>query len=164
MRVIYRLPAKTSVGYLESLPAPWNRGQMIVAVLGNDAQGLRWAAAALTMPHLRYKLEGNFLVVQGEQIVAGSRELSPEPQFYTTVANEGDAAQPGEAPPGEAIGAEAGETPLTSEVAAVSNSETMTVVRKPSWIAPLLGLSTTLMVMIIGVVVVSSWRQQRRPD
>jgi hypothetical protein len=193
MRVSYRLPADMSLGYLQLFPSPWNKNRTVIAVLGTDKQGLIWAGAALTDYRIRYKLEDNFVIVQGDQIYKSDRDLLPAVEEALTAEivpeAEGQGAQlpaaaettaeaattettagavaaepPAAAAEAEspAAAAEAADGPAaTNELATTASGETAMVNQKPSWIVPLLGLSTTVMIAVIGIVFISSRRQSK---
>jgi hypothetical protein len=68
-KIVYRLPKDIQLGYLEILVAPWATERTIMAVLGAQERQLRSAAIALTNSDQRRKLNGNFAVVDGEQVI-----------------------------------------------------------------------------------------------
>nr|MBA3533671.1 cellulose biosynthesis cyclic di-GMP-binding regulatory protein BcsB [Ardenticatenales bacterium] len=68
MRVVYRLPERSSIGYLELARAPWSSARVILTVLGSTDEGIQWAGNALTTPSLRGRLTGDLALVGGEQI------------------------------------------------------------------------------------------------
>lgn len=68
LSVSYRIPPETSIGYLEIMKSPWNENQIIMAALGSTAEGLKWAAAALTDPIFVTQLNGNYAVTNGAQV------------------------------------------------------------------------------------------------
>jgi len=74
-RVVYNLPAGTTIGYLELLATPWQSEGTILAVLGSNTDGLNMAAAALTTSALRSKLGGDFAVVNGSQVLISDSRL-----------------------------------------------------------------------------------------
>ncbi|MDR3575815.1 MAG: cellulose biosynthesis cyclic di-GMP-binding regulatory protein BcsB [Anaerolineaceae bacterium] len=74
-RVVYNLPAGTTIGYLELMQAPWQTGHTILTVLGSNPAGLNMAAAALTTSALHSKLGGDFAVVNGSQVLIADSRL-----------------------------------------------------------------------------------------
>jgi len=73
-QVAYRFPANSDLGYLQLLPSPWNPSNVILAVAGTTAEGVRQAGNALTSPVLRSRLKGNFVLVNGQTLsVADTR-------------------------------------------------------------------------------------------
>lgn len=69
-----------SAGYLEILPSPQNEARVILAVLGDDAKGIEWAASALITPSLQDQLMGNFALINKTQVFArGTRPSHVEP-------------------------------------------------------------------------------------
>jgi hypothetical protein len=90
-----------SAGYLEVLPSPKNDEYVILAVLGNDTQGIAWAASALTTPALREQLIGDFALVNDWQIfsvdIRSNPTASPPPtssQSPTILPVESSTAPP----------------------------------------------------------------------
>lgn len=78
MDITYRISKDyDSAGYLEIFPLPKNGEYVILAVLGSDAQGIAWAASALTTPTMRNQLIGDFALVNGRQIFAGVMRSNP---------------------------------------------------------------------------------------
>ena len=53
MRVTYRLPEGTDLGYVQLLSSPWNSARTILAVMGSSDKGLTWAGNAITDPRWR---------------------------------------------------------------------------------------------------------------
>lgn len=136
LQVIYNLPPGTDVGYLELLAAPWNNQRAVLAVLGSTNQGLQWVGAALTVPGLRSQLAGNFAAISGDQVVAA------DTRFLVAAAVPQGTAQPGDViqvPPG---------------------AET-SIVQRPPWILPALGLTIMLMFLILAIVAVRAIQQRR---
>lgn len=132
VRVVYRIPANASVGYLELMNAPWNNERVILGVLGTDEAGVRAAGAALVTPRLRVQLSGNYAFVNGEQIVNGDSRAGP---VITGVA-------PTAVPGGEVV------PPTDAEVPAI--------VAKPAWILPALGVSVGLMAVVLLIIAISA--------
>ena len=66
-----------SAGYLEILPLPQNGDRVLLAILGNDAKGIEWAASALVTPSLRVQLTGDFALINETQVFA--RDTRPAP-------------------------------------------------------------------------------------
>ena len=50
---------------------------MLLAILGNDAKGIEWAASALVTPSLRVQLTGDFALINETQVFA--RDTRPAP-------------------------------------------------------------------------------------
>ncbi len=175
-RVLYRLEPGASVGYLQLLAAPWNGSRIILAVLGNDQPGLAAASQILVDPNLRGALNGNFILTNNGQIVAGERGL--------TFPALGQQVNAGPAPAGPAPADPAPEPALpkeeqaaaadTDQAAAASPSPvvpapasrsvtdgTFTGTQPEGWILPALGASAVLMVTVTGIGLVSSRRRRR---
>jgi cellulose synthase operon protein B len=143
VRVVYRIPQGTSVGYLELLNAPWSSNRMILGVLGTDEPGLRAASDAAIQPRLRNQLGGNYAFVNGEQIVIGDTRNGP------MVAGVLPTAVPGGTlsiiPPSG--------SPLTAFTP-----------EKPAWILPTIAASIGLMFLVMLIAGVSHWLQHPRTN
>jgi cellulose synthase operon protein B len=135
-RVSYRLPAGVSLGYLELLKAPWNDERAILAVLGTAGEGLAWSGRSLTEGDLRGQLAGDFTVINGEQIISMDTRLSAGSgsELVLSMPDGG---------PGPAAG------------------NGFPIVERPAWVLPVLVLSTALMFVVAGLVMIVSWRQRR---
>ena len=87
-QVTYRIPPDSPMGYMEIMPSPWNSDNVILAILGNTAQGLSWATSSLIDPDLRNRLAGNFAVINDKQIITTDTRLSPTINSEPTQAAE----------------------------------------------------------------------------
>lgn len=135
--VVYRLPAGVSVGYLQLLPAPWNQEHVILVVLGNSDESLQWVANALTISRLQSRLSGNYVVVNGEQIVAADTRLLPPTVNLVATAVPGGAVET---------------IPVVVD---------QPIIKRPAWLLPVLGISIALMVLVIGLALVNAWQARR---
>ena len=136
-QVTYRIPAASPVGYMEIMPSPWNSDNVILAILGNTAQGLGWATSALIDSELRSQLAGNFAVITDQQIITADTRLSP------TINS--------------------GPTPV-SEVAVIpANVETTSppADQRTGWVFPVFILSIALIFLISVFAAIGSWSRQR---
>ena len=77
LRVIFDIPEDAPLGYVELLVSPWNPKNVIIALLGNSAQGEVWATSAMTDAALRSQISGNFVIVNGLQILASDTRVFP---------------------------------------------------------------------------------------
>jgi hypothetical protein len=75
MQVNYSLLPDTSVGYLQLLPSPWNSDRVIMAVLGNNLDGIPMAGTTLMQDDLVARLAGNFAVLYADQVVTTDTRL-----------------------------------------------------------------------------------------
>jgi len=169
MRVRSRILPDTSFGYLESISAPWNRNWSILTVLGSTDQGLGWAGAALTTNQLRNQLNGSLAIIDNEHISVGDLELAPpmvqNPEQELTVEDTVDEGAVSE----EVIQLE----PVASATAELVISDSVILAAqmseisgppdagRPDWLLPALMASISLMVIIVGIVMFSAWRQHR---
>jgi cellulose synthase operon protein B len=128
--VVYRITPETDVGYLELLAPPSNPTHVVLAVLGSTETGVEWAGAALTAPHLRDQLRGDFAIISGEQIIASEASATRAPT--------------------------AGAAPLTTSQAAPPG---MAGAQRPAWVLPVLTMALLLMMAILGRVIISTVRR-----
>jgi hypothetical protein len=123
MLVNYSLLPDTSVGYLQLLPSPWNSDHVILAVLGNTADGVPMAGTTLTRDDLVGRLAGNFAVLYADQVVTTDTRLG--------VGKESIIAQ---LPVAVTV------TPVPEVVA--PSAIPVEVESRPQWILPAFGLVT----------------------
>jgi len=76
MQVSFRVPADSSIGYVQLLPSPWNNQNLVIAALGNTPEGVQWAASSLVDAPMRTQLSGNFAAVNNQQVVTSDTRLS----------------------------------------------------------------------------------------
>jgi hypothetical protein len=74
-QITYRISPESSWGYVELMESPWNANNVIVAFLGNGAQGVSWAVSSVLDPNLSWQVVGNLAVVNDRQIVATDTRL-----------------------------------------------------------------------------------------
>lgn len=161
--VVYRLPEEIGMGYLETLSLPWNRSRTGLAVLGSNTEGLRQAGAALTDPHLRHQLKGNFVVTDGQQIVAGSRHFQAEPDILLPAAGlEQQDIGPGPAPVAEAVVVDPDRPSLLEVQGASVSLDRQTTPGQPDWLLPALVISVALMIVVALIGLVVTGRQRRQ--
>jgi len=136
-QVTYRIPSNSPLGYLETLTSPWNPDRTVLAVLGNEAQGVVWAAASLINPTLRSKLGGNFAEVNASQVITtDTRAIS------TTGSDSSQTGSAPSAPPSDT------NTPAQP-------------VSRPIWLLPVLILTILLAALILGMVLAKSMARGR---
>jgi hypothetical protein len=81
LQVLYKITPSTPVGYLELLASPWNKNNVVLAVLGNLPQGIAWAKNALISEDMRSRLSGNFAVINDTQTLSADTRLSAAVEF-----------------------------------------------------------------------------------
>ena len=140
LRVIYRIPAGISVGYLEVLSAPWDSSRNILAVLGSTDDGLVYSANALTVPVLQKKLGGNYAVVRNEQVITGDTRLG------SGTGNISGTLVPG-AP--QTI-------QVPTEIAIPAAGQPLPTANQTNWILLAVGISTALIILILLMVFIRS--------
>lgn len=144
MLVNYSLLPDTSVGYLQLLTSPWNSDHVILAVLGNTADGVPMASTTLTKDELVARLTGNFAVLYTDQVVTADTRLG--------VSKESIIAQ---LPVAVTV------TPTPEPIA--SPAATVNIESRPSWILPVIGVLT---ISIVSFLVLMLRRElaTRMPD
>ena len=137
MQVNFRVPPGGSVGYLELVDSPFGADRAILAVLGNNDQGLVWAGNALTNPELQGDLVGDFAIANDDQVFAvDSRSIQP-----------GGSAE---------ISEQEGVVEVVPEVESQVDDY-----KRPAWILPGIGAVIVMMVIILALAAFSSMRKRR---
>lgn len=142
-RVIYRLPANTSLGYLELVESPWTTGRNILAVLGSTDAGVLDSANAMTNSVLRNQLAGNFAVVRGEQIITS------DTRYGIGTGNISATLVPEATPEVQNMG----------ETSPVVPTE-VPLANQTGWILPVVAVISILIVLILLVVFIT-YRKKR---
>jgi cellulose synthase operon protein B len=141
LTVEYRLPADTSLGYIELFTSPWTIERMVLTVLGSTSEGLEWALNAMIIPSLRGRVTGNFAVVNHTQILSTDTRISS-----TTIV-------PGTSPI----------LPETQPEASPSGSDT-TSTNQTDWLFPSIIIVSLLTAVTVVFVVINSLRQSKREN
>ena len=131
--VTIQISANNNVAYLELLPAPWDEGRTILAVLGNTDDAVSLAGSALTDPDIREQLGGNFALLDDNQLAMSTIQPQSTNEILST-----ESAIEGDLP------------------AALKQS----VYKPPSWILPILSGSIILMVLIAIYVAIAATRRR----
>ena len=139
LRVIYNVPDDVPLGYIELLTSPWNAENLIISILGNSQQGINLATAALVDDLLRAQVSGNYVIVNGTQIISTDTRLFPVSGGPTALAIETPAVPI---------------TPLDPE-------STMPQYQKLAWIPQAIMLALGLILLIIAIVVLKPILQKR---
>jgi cellulose synthase operon protein B len=134
-RAVYRVGDDTSIGYLQLANAPWS-GQPVLAVLGSNDEGLRWASDALIDPNQTTRLSGRLAVAQ-----AGG-------QVYSSTAAPAQGSLEAPASP---------KVTDPAEVAALSAAPE----RRTWWLLPGILVSALLIAGIGGYLAYTTLRQRR---
>lgn len=74
-QVNYRLPSGISLGHIQLANSPWNQRNTILTVTGTTDEGLGWAGNGLIDPIIRGKLNGNFALINGTQVLTADTRL-----------------------------------------------------------------------------------------
>ena len=139
MLVNYRLLPGVSVGYIQVLPSPWNSERAILAVMGNTEQGIPMAGQSLLTDNLASKLEGNFAIIYGDQLITTDTRLGP--------TKDGLAGQL----PSDLVSTPAVNSTPPSDNA--SESSQQDVVSRANWILPVI-IATTFLIIGIAFIVI----------
>lgn len=77
LRVRFDIPDANPLGYIEFLTSPWNPENVIMTLFGNSQEGVSQATFTLTDDLLRSYVSGNFVIVNGSQIIASDTRIFP---------------------------------------------------------------------------------------
>lgn len=132
LQVIYRIPADSPLGYVEIAPSPWKAENVVLALLGNTAQGVEWATSALSDEEMRGQLSGNFAVVNDQQLITSDTRLLPA-EVETPVASEPFAP------------------PVAPAVPPILDLEAQPSTH-PNWMLPALIVTIILFILILALV------------
>ncbi len=135
-RVLYRLPADLSRGYLTLARSPYDPGHVVLGVLGSTTEGLDWAGRALLLGRLRSQLDGTVAIVNDERVSVEDTALSSD----TSILAENAIPE-----------AEVTETYLQTQP-----------VEKPKWVLYVIAVSMVLMWLILAFVGVRALRRRRQ--
>ena len=134
--VVYRLPADASLGYLQWLPAPWDKNRTVMAVLGSTDQGLEWAGDAILKPELRSRIGGDFVVAHEAQVLSSNSRLGVGSGLSATLV------------PAEAV-----------KVTQTASKTAPAPAGRPLWVIPGI-LATTALIVVVLIVAVFSRRSK----
>jgi len=138
-QVTYQIPPDAPIGYIQTMLSPWNPNHVVLAILGNTAEGVGWAASALIEATLRYRLGGNFAVVNDRQIITINTR-------FAAAATTGN------------INA----TPVSNVPISLLNTASPPPTARPGWILPLLALLVGLILVILTAITFRN-RTRRQP-
>jgi len=140
LRVIFDIPDDAPLGYVQLLVSPWNPKNVIIALLGNSSQGEVWATSAMTDAALRSQISGNFVLVNGPQILASDTRVFPI-----------SSPSPSEK-----------ETPDVSiNVTPEPGAQDAPLYQDRDWIPPAILIGVALIVLVIVFVAIRSLLQRR---
>jgi len=143
MLVNYRLLPGVNVGYIQVLPSPWNSERVILAVMGNTEQGIPMAGQSLLKDTLASKLEGNFAIVYGDQLITTDTRLGP--------TKDGLAGQL----PSDLVSTPAANATPSSEGEGNNENQNQPqdVTSRINWILPVI-IASTLIIIGIALIVI----------
>lgn len=133
-QVTYIIPSDSPMGYVEMFASPWNQDNVVLAVLGNSPNGLRWASTSMIDPALRSRLAGNFAVINGTQVLTSDTQINPTVQ--TGTGEQASVISPTPAP-----------------------DENTALMGRPAWLYPVFGI---LFFFILAIIVFKVWSGSRR--
>ena len=134
-RVIYRLPADLSRGYLQLTRSPLNPDKVLMTVLGSSDEGLEWATQALAEESLRTQLDGTVAIINNDLISIEDTNLLRD---TTTLAQTA--------------------VPANAQPVIYREPE---AIERPQWIIPAIAVIIALMTIIILFVGWRIWRTRR---
>jgi cellulose synthase operon protein B len=137
-QVTYRISPDSPMGYMEMLPSPWNPDNVILAVLGNTPQGLNWATLSLIDSSLRYRLAGNFAIINDKQIITTDTRSSPTIKPAPTQSAEIVVIPPNN-----------------------MDTTSSTATQQTAWVFPAFIASVVLIVLLSVFVFIRSWSSNR---
>lgn len=143
MLVNYRLLPGVSVGYVQILPSPWYADGVILTIMGNTEQGVPLAGQSLLSDTLASKLQGNFAIVYGNDLISTDTRLGP--------TKDGLAGQ---------LPSDLVTTPEVNSTPASGNNNDTSPEQQPqtvmeaggNWILPVI-IGTTLLILVIVFLV-----------
>lgn len=136
-QVNYRIDPNATFGYIEMLPSPWNRDNVIVAALGNTDKGVDSAAFYLMEPQ-SFALAGNFAIINDKQVLTADTRL-------TTIT------------PGDFSNEPQNVQVIPPDVVDITPAPPY----RPTWILPALFSSIGLTVVILFGAIINAWRHAR---
>ena len=141
-QVTYRISPEAPLGYVQIMPSLWNSNRVVLAVLGNSTQGIDWATKALTDSILKWRMGGNFALVNNHQIITTDTKLLPV--GVASLATQS---------PQEVIILPALNTPMPAQIPAAA---------KPLWVLPALGITLALTLLVLAIAFITN-RASNRP-
>ena len=88
-QTIYRFDSDKELGYLELFASPWSSNRSVVTILGTTLGGLKTAGEVLTDSKARAQLRGNFITVDGEQVlVVNTRTGFGTTRLFTALGSD----------------------------------------------------------------------------
>jgi hypothetical protein len=138
MQVTFRFPPEMPLGYLQLLTSPWNNEHVVMAALGNTTQGVKWSGAALIDAPMRSQIAGNFAVINDQQVITTDTRLPTLDQQPPVVEDE----------PGVTVQEPEPQSPQSTY-------------ERPGWILIALGVSAGLAVLVLLIVIFTSWSRNR---
>jgi cellulose synthase operon protein B len=143
LAVTYRLAEGVSLGYIELFTSPWNSQKAVLAVLGSTPEGLAWAFDAMTIPTLRGRLMGDYVVVNRTQLLATDTRVSRTTSGLAASLVEQD-----------------DEVLVTLPTPQIPVGEPISSAT-PDWILPTVAVVSALTVMLILFVIATSFKKRQ---
>jgi cellulose synthase operon protein B len=138
LTVSYRLSEDASLGFIELFTSPWNKERLVLAVLGSTPEGLEWAFNAITVPSLRGRVIGDYVVVNRTQVLATDTRVGG-----TTLLPDAD--------------------PVLSELTTPTTSPANldSAPKAPNWVFPAMIIVSLLIVSMIAFIVINVLRKAK---
>jgi len=161
--VVYRLPDKYDLGFIQLLNSPWSQDKMMLVVTGSSNPGVSWAVNGLLDTKISYKLKGNLGVLISAEDVrstdtrtsqAGQPFFPALAQFMTTVGTVVPTAtsQPALTPSPAAVAQATQVAAATAPEPGSPGTAPQGSVR-PVWLLPLMIASALVVVFIASLAV-----------
>lgn len=136
-QVDFRISPDSPRGYVEFISSPWNTRNVVFATLGNTAQGVAWATSSLFDPNISGRLDGNFAVVNDQQV------LTTDTRAAVSTTNE--------------IATPFPEVDLPSPVSVPASTTA-----RPGWILPVLFITLAVIILVLAFVIGNVTRNRAR--
>lgn len=94
--VIFRLAENLDLGYLELIPSPWNKDNVLLALTGTSDAAVELASRYLVSSDLVWQLRGDLALVRGDKVFVTdtrAQTASGAAQFTATVVPEAAEAE-----------------------------------------------------------------------
>ncbi len=138
LQVTYLISPTSPLGYVEMTSSPWNANKIVLAVVGNGAQGVKWASTSLIDPTLNYQVTGNFAVINNRQIISTDTRVPSSP-----------------------IGGISTQVPNATPVTPIILGPSLPFTQSQSWILPVLVVLVVLIALILVIIAIQSWSHNR---
>jgi len=157
-QVFFRLPAGTSLGYIQEIPSPWNKDRAFLAITGTTEEGVAWAVQALT-GQLVGRLRGNLALVRegGEEVQSIDTRTLTSSGLASAITTAVPELTPAVTITPTSESEMSGSTPVTPIPSPAGTKEDES--GKPVWLIPLVVVT---MVVVLAMLGVGAWQFRRQ--